>query len=202
MTTLVTGAAGFIGYHVARKLAERGERVVGVDNLTDFYGTELKRRRLVQLSTYPNFKFYRLDLSEKNALPDALQGEPVDIVIHLAAQANVRYAIENPHAYVHSNVAGHLNVLEYCRHARDIENLDLCLVEFRLRGAERDPLSRRRRDRPPDFALRGDEEVAGDDERRSMRTSSAFRRSGCASSPSMARGAGRTWPIGCSPRRS
>jgi UDP-glucuronate 4-epimerase len=123
MTILVTGAAGFIGYHVARRLAERGGQVVGVDNLTDFYGTELKRRRLVQLSTYPNFKFYRLDLSEKNALLDTLRNEPVDIVIHLAAQANVRYAIENPHAYVDSNVAGHLNVLEYCRNARGITNL-------------------------------------------------------------------------------
>ena len=123
MTILVTGAAGFIGYHVARRLAERGGQVVGVDNLTDFYGTELKRRRLVQLSTYPNFKFYRLDLSEKNALLDTLRNEPVDIVIHLAAQANVRYAIENPHAYVNSNVAGHLNVLEYCRNARGITNL-------------------------------------------------------------------------------
>ena len=124
MTILVTGAAGFIGYHVARRLAERGGQVVGVDNLTDFYGTELKRRRLVQLSTYPNFKFYRLDLSEKNALLDTLRNEPVE---HRhpsrRAGANVRYAIENPHAYVDSNVAGHLNVLEYCRNARGITNL-------------------------------------------------------------------------------
>ena len=123
MTVLVTGAAGFIGYHVARKLADRGERVIGVDSLTDFYGTELKRRRLVQLSTFPNFKFHRLDLSDRNALPAALEGEPVRKVIHLAAQANVRYALENPHAYIESNVAGHLNVLEYCRHAGGVENL-------------------------------------------------------------------------------
>jgi len=94
MTTLVTGAAGFIGYHVARKLAERGERVIGVDNISDFYGTELKRRRLVQLSTFPNFRFHRLDLADRNALSEALKGEPVRIVIHLAAQANVRYALE------------------------------------------------------------------------------------------------------------
>ena len=123
MTVLVTGAAGFIGYHVARKLAERGERVIGVDNLNDFYGTELKRRRLVQLSTFPNFKFHRVELGDRNALSEALKGEPVRTVIHLAAQANVRYALENPHAYVQSNVAGHLNVLEYCRHAGGFENL-------------------------------------------------------------------------------
>src|SRR6185503_2929652 len=112
MTTLVTGAAGFIGYHVARKLAERGARVIDVDNLNAFYGTELKRRRLVQLSTFPNFRFHRLDLADPNALSETLHGEPVRTVIHLAAQANVRYAIENPQAYVQSNVAGHLNVLE------------------------------------------------------------------------------------------
>jgi UDP-glucuronate 4-epimerase len=123
MTTLVTGAAGFIGYHVARKLADRGERVIGVDNLNDFYGTELKRRRLVQLSTFPNFRFHRLDLADQNALPEALHGDPVRTVIHLAAQANVRYALENPQAYVQSNVAGHLNVLEHCRHSGGFEKL-------------------------------------------------------------------------------
>jgi UDP-glucuronate 4-epimerase len=123
MTILVTGAAGFIGYHVARKLAERGERVIGVDNMNDFYGTELKRRRLVQLSTFPNFKFHRLDLADPNALSKALAGEPVRTIIHLAAQANVRYAMENPHAYVQSNVAGHLSILEHCRHSGGFENL-------------------------------------------------------------------------------
>jgi UDP-glucuronate 4-epimerase len=123
MTVLVTGAAGFIGYHVARKLAERGELVIGVDNLNDFYGTELKRRRLVQLSTFPNFKFQRVELSDQSALSEALKGEPIRLVIHLAAQANVRYALENPHAYVQSNVAGHLNILEHCRHADGLENL-------------------------------------------------------------------------------
>jgi UDP-glucuronate 4-epimerase len=123
MTVLVTGAAGFIGYHVARKLAERGERVIGVDNLNDFYGTELKRRRLVQLSTFPNFRFHRVELADRNALTETLKGDPVRTVIHLAAQANVRYALENPQAYVQSNVAGHVNVLEHCRHAGGFENL-------------------------------------------------------------------------------
>ena len=111
MTILVTGAAGFIGYHVARKLADRSELVVGVDNLNDFYTPELKRRRLVQLSTFPNFKFLRVDLGKKDELAEAIRGEDVRTVIHLAAQANVRYGIENPHAYIDSNIAGHLNVL-------------------------------------------------------------------------------------------
>ena len=123
MTILVTGAAGFIGYHVSRKLAERGERVIGVDNLNDFYNPELKRRRLVQLSTFPNFKFQRVELGQKDALAEALGGEAIRVIVHLAAQANVRYALENPHAYVDSNVAGHLCVLEYCRHSGGIEKL-------------------------------------------------------------------------------
>jgi UDP-glucuronate 4-epimerase len=123
MTVLVTGAAGFIGYHVARRLAERGEAVLGVDNLNTFYGTELKRRRLVQLSTFPNFRFARVELTDAAALAEALKGETIRSIIHLAAQANVRYALENPHAYVDSNVVGHLNILEYCRKAGAIENL-------------------------------------------------------------------------------
>lgn len=123
MSILVTGAAGFIGYHVARKLAERGGRVVGVDNINDFCGVELKRRRLVQLSTFPNFRFEKVELSDRDALAKALEGETLQTVIHLAAQANVRYALENPRAYVDSNVAGHLNILEYCRHAGGVEKL-------------------------------------------------------------------------------
>ena len=123
MTILVTGAAGFIGYHLARKLAERGELVIGVDNLNDFYTPELKRRRLVQLSTFPNFKFLRVDLDRKDALGEAIGAEDFRTVVHLAAQANVRYAIENPRAYIDSNIAGHLSVLEYCRHARSVERL-------------------------------------------------------------------------------
>jgi UDP-glucuronate 4-epimerase len=123
MTTLVTGAAGFIGYHVARRFADRGERVIGVDNLNDYYSVELKRRRLAQLASFPSFQFRRVELADRKALAEVLGGETVRRVIHLAAQANVRYAIENPHAYVDSNVAGHLNVLEYCRHSGGVETL-------------------------------------------------------------------------------
>ena len=117
MTVLVTGAAGFIGYHVARRLAERGERVIGIDNLNAFYGRELKRRRLTQLATFPNFTFVELDLTDREGLAETLKREPVRLAFHLAAQANVRYALENPHAYMDSNVVSHLNLLEHFRHA-------------------------------------------------------------------------------------
>jgi UDP-glucuronate 4-epimerase len=123
MTILVTGAAGFIGYHVARRLAERGERVIGVDNLNEFYGKDLKRRRLTQLSTFPAFEFKRLDISDRAAVAAALKGESIRRVFHLAAQANVRYALENPYAYIDSNVVGHLNLLEHFRHAGGVEML-------------------------------------------------------------------------------
>jgi UDP-glucuronate 4-epimerase len=123
MTTLVTGAAGFIGYHVARRFAERGERVIGVDNLSDYYSVNLKRRRLAQLASFPAFQFRRVELADRKALAEALKHDSIRQVIHLAGQANVRYAVENPHAYVDSNVAGHLNVLEYCRHSGGVETL-------------------------------------------------------------------------------
>ena len=124
MTILVTGAAGFIGYHVARKLAERGERVIGVDNLNDFYGTELKRRRLVQLSTFPNFKFHRVDLerSERACRRRCRASRSASSSISRrrrmsATRSRTRTPMSN------SNVAGHLNVLEYCRHAGGLEKL-------------------------------------------------------------------------------
>jgi UDP-glucuronate 4-epimerase len=123
MTILVTGAAGFIGYHVSRRLAERGERVIGIDNLSEFYGTELKRRRLIQLSTFPSFEFRRTDIADRQALGEALRGESIRLVFHLAAQANVRYGLENPYAYVDSNLVGHLNILEHFRHAGGVELL-------------------------------------------------------------------------------
>jgi len=123
MTILVTGAAGFIGYHVARRLADRGERVIGIDNLSDFYGTDLKRRRLTQLATFPNFELKRVDLADREALAEALAGEAIRLVFHFAAQANVRYALENPYAYIDSNIVGHLNLLEHFRHAGGVEML-------------------------------------------------------------------------------
>lgn len=116
MSYLVTGAAGFIGFHAARRLLEMGEHVVGIDNVNDYYSVELKRRRLAMLHKYPNFRFHRVDIADYDALKNALANEKIRRVIHLAAQAGVRHSIENPHSYMQSNLVGHLNVLEFCRH--------------------------------------------------------------------------------------
>jgi len=118
MTTLVTGAAGFIGYHVAGALLARGEDVVGVDNLNAYYDPQLKRDRLAQLEAQGpgGFRFARVDFSDADALTSALASEDIDRIVHLGAQAGVRYSLENPAAYVSANLAGHLNILELARH--------------------------------------------------------------------------------------
>jgi len=115
MNILVTGAAGFIGYHVARLLLDRGDAVVGLDNLNDYYDVTLKQARLRQLEAYDNFRFERLDVADRAGM-ERLFRDGFDRVIHLAAQAGVRYSIENPHSYVDSNVVGFMNILEGCRH--------------------------------------------------------------------------------------
>lgn len=122
MQVLVTGAAGFIGYHVARLLLERGDAVVGLDNMNDYYDVSLKEARLAQLQPMSGFEFARIDLADREAMDELFEAGGFDRVIHLAAQAGVRYSIENPHAYVDSNVVGTLHVLEGCRH-NDVEHL-------------------------------------------------------------------------------
>jgi UDP-glucuronate 4-epimerase len=113
---LVTGAAGFIGYHVARALCERGDEVVGTDNLNDYYEVSLKEARLRGLEPFKNFRFVRLDLADRDGMANLFRAERFDRVVHLGAQAGVRYSLENPHAYVDSNLVGFMNVLEGCRH--------------------------------------------------------------------------------------
>jgi UDP-glucuronate 4-epimerase len=115
---LVTGAAGFIGFHVARRLMERGEKVIGLDNVNDYYSVQLKRDRIAkQCADYGDaFRFIEVDFADKGALNRALEGQDFDKIVHLGAQAGVRYSIENPHAYVQSNLVGHLNVMEIARH--------------------------------------------------------------------------------------
>lgn len=116
MKILVTGAAGFIGSHVADRLLRRGDQVVGLDNLNDYYDVNLKLARLARLTPQPGFTFAKLDLANQSGMADLFARERFDRVIHLAAQAGVRYSLENPQAYVDSNVTGTVNVLEGCRH--------------------------------------------------------------------------------------
>ncbi len=113
---LLTGAAGFIGFHVAQKLLARGDEVVGLDNLNDYYDPNLKRARLSMLEQHPKFRFVKMDLADKGGMKALFAREKFPRVIHLAAQAGVRYSLENPQAYIDSNVTGTLNVLEGCRH--------------------------------------------------------------------------------------
>ena len=115
MTVLVTGAAGFIGFHVSRALLNRGERVFGVDNLNDYYDPTLKAARLAELEADGGFTFGKLDIADNEALRHAVDGQGVDRVVHLAAQAGVRYSLENPAAYIRSNIDGHFSILELCR---------------------------------------------------------------------------------------
>ncbi len=116
MKHLVTGAAGFIGYHVAEKLLARGDEVVGLDNLNDYYDPTLKQARLDRLHRHEGFRFERIDVADAEAMTRLFAQERFPRVIHLAAQAGVRYSVSHPHAYVSSNVAGFLHVLEGCRH--------------------------------------------------------------------------------------
>lgn len=115
MPVLITGAAGFIGFHLARRLCEAGLEVVGIDNLNPYYSVELKHARLNQLAQWPNFRFQALDIAEPTALMALFEECRFSEVIHLAAQAGVRYSLENPGVYAQANLVGFLNVLEACR---------------------------------------------------------------------------------------
>ena len=116
MKVLVTGAAGFIGSHAAERLLARGDSVVGLDNLNDYYDVNLKLARLDRLKKHDRFSFVKLDLADRVAIPELFAGEKFNRVVHLGAQAGVRYSLENPLAYVDSNVVGTANILEGCRH--------------------------------------------------------------------------------------
>jgi UDP-glucuronate 4-epimerase len=116
MKILVTGAAGFIGFFVSQGLVARGDEVVGLDNLNDYYDPRLKAARLEMLQQHKNFRFVKLDLTDRLGIEALFKAEKFSRVIHLAAQAGVRYSIENPHIYVDSNVTGFLHIIEGCRH--------------------------------------------------------------------------------------
>ena len=116
MKLLVTGAAGFIGFHTAKALLERGDEVVGLDNLNEYYDVTLKHARLALLQRHSSFKFVKLDLGDREGMEKLFAQEKFQRVVHLGAQAGVRYSIQDPHAYIHSNVLGTMTVLEGCRH--------------------------------------------------------------------------------------
>ncbi len=137
MKILVTGTAGFIGYHLAKKLLERGDEVVGLDNINDYYDVNLKYGRLKELgisqeeiaehtmtssSLFPKHRFIKLNLADRDGMNKLFEEEKFDAVCHLAAQAGVRYSLENPHAYIESNITGFMNILEGCRH-HGVKNL-------------------------------------------------------------------------------
>lgn len=122
MKLLVTGAAGFIGFHTARRLLERGDEVVGLDNLNAYYDPGLKAARLEILRRHAAFRFVKIDVADREAMDALFRAEKFQRVVHLAAQAGVRYSIDNPHVYVQSNITGFLHVIEGCRH-HSVEHL-------------------------------------------------------------------------------
>ncbi|GBC62058.1 NAD-dependent epimerase [Desulfonema ishimotonii] len=115
-TALVTGAAGFIGFHLSKRLLEDGFHVVGLDNLNDYYDVRYKESRLEHLRPFPNFTFCRTDLADRAEMETLFRAHSIDVVVNLAAQAGVRYSLKNPHSYVESNLIGFVNLLECCRH--------------------------------------------------------------------------------------
>ncbi|CEK11090.1 NAD-dependent epimerase [Legionella hackeliae] len=122
MRLLITGAAGFIGFHLAKLRLERGDSVIGIDNLNDYYDVRLKLARLELLQNYPNFQFYQTDIADAPAINEIFIKHNPQRVVNLAAQAGVRYSLTNPHAYVQSNVVGFTNIIEACRH-HQVEHL-------------------------------------------------------------------------------
>jgi UDP-glucuronate 4-epimerase len=140
MKVLVTGAAGFIGMHVCERLLARGDDVVGVDNLNDYYDVALKEARLARLTPDPRFRFFRLDIADREGIAALFAAERPQRVINLAAQAGVRYSLENPHSYVDSNVVGFVNILEGCRH-NGVEHFVYASSSSIYGGNERMPYS-------------------------------------------------------------
>lgn len=122
MKILLTGAAGFIGMHTTLRLLERGDEVIGVDNLNDYYDVNLKIARLNRLKPHPNFRFHQLSVEDRDGMAKLFAQEKPQRVVHLAAQAGVRYSLTNPHAYIDANLQGFINILEGCRH-QEVEHL-------------------------------------------------------------------------------
>jgi len=140
MNVLVTGAAGFIGMHLSQRLLARGDTVVGVDNLNDYYDPQLKRDRLARLTPHAGFRFEQIDIADRGAMARLFEAHRFDAVVNLAAQAGVRYSLQNPHAYVDANVVGFVNLLEGCRH-QQVGHLVYASSSSVYGGNERMPFS-------------------------------------------------------------
>ena len=125
MSILITGAAGFIGSHVAHRLLARGDTVIGIDNLNSYYDVRLKEARLARLLEHPRFSFHKLDISDRESINGTLArvGKDIDGVVHLAAQAGVRHSIEHPFDYISANIVGHLVMMEWCRHQPGLKHM-------------------------------------------------------------------------------
>ena len=158
MHILVTGAAGFIGFHASLSFLRAGHRVVGIDNLNDYYSPALKEDRLALLRDFASFRFERLDLADDSGMERLFGKERFSHVVHLAAQAGVRYSLKNPRAYIQSNLAGFGNILEGCRQTR-VELSDLRIFQFRVRLKYSDAFFRRPECGSSSQLVRGHEKV-------------------------------------------
>ena len=157
MKVLVTGAAGFIGMHVSQRLLARGDEVVGLDNLNDYYDPQLKHDRLARLTPHAGFRFVKLDVADRAGMATLFAAEKFDRVVHLAAQAGVRYSLENPHAYIDSNIVGFTNILEGCRH-NGVQHLVYASSSSVYGGNTADAVLRARQRRPPGQPVRRHQE--------------------------------------------
>jgi UDP-glucuronate 4-epimerase len=141
MKIIITGVAGFIGSYVAQALLVRGDVVLGVDNLNDYYDPQLKLDRLRQFENHPSFTFKKMDIADTDDVSAIFADFKPDCVVHLAAQAGVRYSLENPHAYIQSNIVGHLNILEGCRNTPHLKHLVYASSSSVYGGNEKQPFS-------------------------------------------------------------
>jgi UDP-glucuronate 4-epimerase len=201
MTVLVTGAAGFIGMHVSRALLARGERVVGIDNLNDYYDPKLKDARLATLADDPDFVFERVDIADTDAVAEIPRRHPtIDRIVHLAAQAGVRYSIENPLAYARSNLIGHLAMLELARGIGGLRHMVYASSSSVYGGNTKTPFSVEDRVDTP-ISLYAATKRADELMSHSYSHLYGLPLTGCASSRSTAPGDARTWRRGSSPAR-